>query len=126
MADRIELTGIEVYAKHGVLDHEQEKAQVFRVDVTAYLDLSKPGDSDSLTDTLDYGLVANEIREVVGGESHHLIERVATRVADTVLKHPDVTRTVVTIHKPDAPVDVAFDDISVTIDRSRGSGPPHG
>ncbi len=120
MKDRVDLTGIEVYAKHGVLDHEQEKAQVFRVDVSAYLDLVKPGESDSLSDTLDYGALANEIREVVGGESHHLIERVAARVAETVLRYPDVTRTVVTIHKPDAPVDVAFDDISVTIDRTRG------
>ena len=33
MTDRIDLTGIEVYAKHGVLQEEQEKAQVFRVDV---------------------------------------------------------------------------------------------
>lgn len=118
MTDRINLTGIEVYAKHGVLEFEQEKAQVFRVDVTAYRDLSLPGATDALTDTLDYGGLANEIREVVGGESHALIEKVAARVAETILTHQDVTRAVVTIHKPDAPVDVAVDDISVTIDRS--------
>ena len=119
MTDRIDLKGIEVYARHGVLDVEQEKAQMFRVDVTAFIDLTAPGASDDLTDTLDYGLLANEVREVVGGESHSLIERVATRVADVVLSHDEVNRTVVTIHKPDAPVDVAFDDISVTVDRSR-------
>lgn len=119
MIDRIDLTGIEVYAKHGVLESEQEKAQVFRVDVGAFLDLSEPGASDDLSDTLDYGRLANEVREVVGAESHSLIEKVAARVAETVLLHPEVTRTVVTIHKPGAPVDVAVDDISVTIDRSR-------
>jgi dihydroneopterin aldolase len=118
--DRIDLRGIEVYARHGVLDSEQEKAQVFRVDVTAYMDLSTPGDTDVLTDTLDYGALANEVREVVGGESHALIERVAARVAEVVLAHEGVTRSVVTIHKPDAPVDVAVDDISVTIDRASG------
>jgi dihydroneopterin aldolase len=119
VTDRIDLRGIEVYAKHGVFDFEQERAQMFRIDVTAFIDLSTPGASDDLADTLDYGSLANEVREVVGGESHALIERVAGRVAETILSHRRVERAVVTIHKPNAPVDVAVDDISVTIDRTR-------
>ena len=119
MNDRIEITGIEVYAKHGVLDHEQEKAQVFKVDVSAYTDLSRPGETDDLGDALDYSTLALEVREVVGSESHKLIETVAARVADAVLQHHQVTRTVVTIHKPNAPIDLAFEDVSVTIERTR-------
>ncbi len=119
MTDRIELKGIEVYARHGVLASEQETAQVFRVDVAAYLDLSRPAATDRLEDTLDYSALATEIREVVGGESHALIERVASRVAEVVLGHDLVRQVVVTIHKPDAPVEVALDDVAVTIERSR-------
>jgi dihydroneopterin aldolase len=119
VTDTIDLRGIEVYARHGVFEHEQERAQVFLVDVTAHVDLSKPGATDDLADTLDYGLLAGEVREVVGGESHKLIERVADRVAETVLAHQIVHRVVVTIHKPDAPVDVVLRDVSVTVDRSR-------
>ena len=119
MTDRIDLRGVEVYAKHGVLESEQERAQVFRIDVTIFLDLSRPGESDALTGTVDYGVMANEVREVVGGESHALIEKVASRVAETILAHPEVKRTRVTIHKPEAPIDAAVDDVSVTIDRSR-------
>jgi dihydroneopterin aldolase len=117
--DRIDLKGIEVYAKHGVLDREQHTAQVFRVDVTAFTDLSVPGETDDLFDALDYSTLALEIREVVGSESHRLIETVAARVAEAVLSHPQVTRTEVTIHKPNAPIDLAFDDVSVTIERTR-------
>lgn len=119
MTGEIRLTGIEVLAKHGVLESEQRRAQVFRVDVTAQLDLDKPGRSDRLEDTLDYGALAVEIREVVGSESHALIERVATRVAETVLSHDQVNRVVVTVHKPEAPVEVALDDVSVSITRER-------
>ncbi len=119
MNDRIDLTGIEVYAKHGVLESEQEKAQVFRIDVSAYMDLSGPGESDDLADALDYSTLALEIREVVGSESYRLIETVAANVADAVLAHPQVSRTVVTIHKPNAPIDLVFEDVSVTIARSR-------
>ncbi len=119
MTDRIDLTGIEVYAKHGVLESEQERAQVFRIDLTVFLDLTGAGKSDSLADTVDYGVMANEVREVVGGESHALIEKVAARIAETILAHPEVLRARVTIHKPEAPIDAAVDDVSVTIDRSR-------
>jgi dihydroneopterin aldolase len=119
VTDSIDLKGIEVYARHGVFEFEQERAQVFLVDVTAHLDLSRPGATDDLADTLDYGLLAAEIREVVGGESHKLIERVAHRVAEAVLAHDVVDRVVVTIHKPDAPVDVVLRDVSVTVDRTR-------
>lgn len=119
MTDEIRLTGIEVLAKHGVLESEQRRAQVFRVDVTAQLDLQKPGWSDKLEDTLDYGALAVEIREVVGSESHALIERVATRVAEAVLNHQQVNRVMVTVHKPEAPVEVALDDVSVCISRER-------
>ena len=119
MNDRIELTGIEVYAKHGVLEHEQDKAQVFRVDVSVHTDLSVPGDTDDLADALDYTELALEIPEVVGAESHKLIETVAARVADTMLEHSGVDKAVVTIHKPNAPIDLAFDDVAVTIERSR-------
>lgn len=119
MTDRIDLTGIEVLARHGVLEEEQERAQVFRVDVTAYLDLTVPGETDLVSDTLDYSVLALEVREVVGSESHSLIETVAARTAEVVLAHDKVERVVVTIHKPEAPIDVAFDDVSVTVDRSR-------
>lgn len=119
MTDQISLRGIEVLAKHGVLESEQQTAQMFKVDVVAHLDLARPGASDDIGDTLDYGALAVEIREVVGSESHALIERVATRVAETVLSHRDVDRVSVTVHKPEAPVEVALDDVSVTIDRNR-------
>lgn len=119
MSDRIELRGIEVYARHGVLDVEKEIAQVFRIDVSAHMDLRVPGESDDLDETLDYSLLATEVREVVGGETHALIERVAARVADTVLSHRMVEKVVVTVHKPGALLDAAVDDISVTIERGR-------
>ncbi len=119
MNDRIQLTGIEVLARHGVLEAEHDRAQIFRVDVTAYLDLTEPAQSDRISDTLDYSVLAVDVREVVGSESHGLIEKVASRVCDVVFRHPQVERCTVTIHKPEAPLDVAVEDVSVTLERSR-------
>jgi dihydroneopterin aldolase len=118
--DCIDLKGIEVYARHGVLSEEHEKAQVFRVDVTAYTDTALPASTDDLSDALDYSVLAMEVREVVGSESHKLLETVANRVADVVMGHPEVLRSIITIHKPDAPIDLVFEDVSVTVERTRG------
>jgi dihydroneopterin aldolase len=117
--DRIEVRGIEVLARHGVLPHESEESQPFLVDLTVYLDLSRAGTSDDLSDTVDYGRLAREAHDMVAGESHRLIEAVAERLAEKVLAEPGVERVVVTVHKPEAPISVPFRDVSVTIDRSR-------
>ncbi len=119
MNDRIDLKGIEVLARHGVLQAEQETAQVFRVDVTAYVDTTKAAQTDDLADALDYGELALEVREAVGADSYQLIETVASKVADAVMAHDQVTKSVVTIHKPEAPIDLVFDDVAVTIERNR-------
>jgi dihydroneopterin aldolase len=118
VSDRIELRGVEVYARHGVLAEEQERAQVFRVDLTVFADLSPAGRSDELDDTIDYRRLAEQVRETVGGESHNLIERVAHRVAETVLTDPKAVRVVITIHKPEAELGAVLEDVSVTIDRT--------
>jgi len=117
--DRIELRGIEVIARHGVLDEEKIEPQVFRVDLTVFLDLSVAGGSDDLADTVDYGRLAQQVHDLVAAESHQLIETVAERVARQVLATHGAERVLVTIHKPGAPIPLVFEDVSVTVDRSR-------
>ncbi|HYJ25164.1 MAG TPA: dihydroneopterin aldolase [Acidimicrobiia bacterium] len=119
MTDRIELKGIEVVARHGVLEHEKQEPQVFRIDLTLYLDLSNPGTSDNLADTVDYGKLAQVAHDLVQGESHDLIESVAQQIAAAVLDEPLVDRVRVTVHKPEAPIPLTFSDVAVTVDRSR-------
>lgn len=119
MTDRIELKGIEVVARHGVLEHEKQEPQVFRIDLTLYLDLSNAGTSDDLADTVDYGKLAQVAHDLVQGESHDLIESVAQQIATAVLDEPLVDRVRVTVHKPEAPIPLTFSDVAVTVDRSR-------
>ena len=119
MTDRIEIKGVEVLARHGVLEREMTDAQVFLVDLTVYLDLAPAGSSDDLVDTVDYGRLAEETHALVESESHQLIETVAERVAGRILEEPAVERVVVTVHKPQAPIPVKFGDVAVTVDRSR-------
>jgi dihydroneopterin aldolase len=119
VADSIAINGIEVFAFHGVLSSEKENGQLFLVDVELSMDLALAGASDSLADTVDYGLLAQRIHDVVASERWDLIERVATRVAETVLDDPRVEAVMATVHKPAAPVAIGFSDVSATVHRSR-------
>lgn len=119
MTDRIELKGIEVLARHGVLEQEKLEPQIFKIDLTVYLDLARAGASDDLSDTVDYGMLAAEAHDLVEGESHRLIETVAQRIADRIFDEGRVERVVVTVHKPEAPIAHRLEDVAVTIDRSR-------
>ena len=48
-----------------------------------------------------------------------LIERLAAHVGDALLARLPLERATVTVHKPDAPLGLAFDDVSVTVTRVR-------
>jgi dihydroneopterin aldolase len=117
--DEITLTGLRATAFHGVLDHERRDGQTFVIDVTVFLDLSDAARSDELSRTVDYGVLAQQIVESVERDPVDLIETVAQRVADVVLGHRAATLAKVTVHKPDAPIAVPFEDVSVTITRGR-------
>ena len=119
MTDRIDLTGIEVWARHGVLAEEKTRNQPFVVDVRLFLDLAPASASDDVEDTIDYGELVRKVHYKVSGESHDLIETVAEAVAGIVLEDFRVQRVVVTVHKPQAPIQEEFGDVSVTVDRSR-------
>lgn len=120
LTDRIELRGLEVHARHGVYAHEQADGQLFVIDLSLAADLSHAGDSDDLTDTVDYGAMAIAVHEAVAGERWDLIERVATRVAEVVLAlDTRIESVAVTVHKPQAPIPLEFADVAVTIERMR-------
>ncbi|OLT17489.1 dihydroneopterin aldolase [Pseudonocardia sp. CNS-139] len=119
MTDRIELRGLKVRGNHGVFDHERRDGQDFVVDVTVWMDLSPAARSDDLADTLDYGVLAQRVAGVVGGEPCNLIEAVAGRVADDVMGDARVQAVEVVLHKPQAPIPLEFADVAVVARRSR-------
>lgn len=117
--DRVALRGLKARGYHGVFPKEREEGQTFLVDLVLGLDTRPAAASDDLTRTAHYGVVAQEVVAVVEGEPVNLIETLAERIAQTCLKHEQIEEVEVTVHKPDAPITVPFDDVTVTITRSR-------
>lgn len=117
--DAIDLRGVTAFGYHGVLDFERRDGQEFVVDVSLGLDLGPAGSSDDLTLTVNYAEVADMVRATLTGQPVDLIESLAHRMVDWCLARPLVEWASVTVHKPQAPIEVAFHDVSVTIERSK-------
>ncbi len=117
--DRVVLRGLAGVGHHGVFDFERREGQTFRVDLVLALDTRAAARSDDLADTVDYGTLADRVVALVEGPPVNLIETLAERIAVLCLTQPGVENVQVTVHKPSAPVSVPFDDVSVTILRSR-------
>lgn len=119
MSDRVQLTGLTVRGHHGVFDYERRDGQEFTVDICVRFDQRPAATSDDLTDTLDYGELADRAARIVAGPPRNLIETVAGELAADVMTFGLVEAVEVTVHKPSAPIEHGFADVAVTARRTR-------
>lgn len=86
MSSLISVEGIECYAYHGCLDEEAIIGGNYSVDVYVWADVGKSFETDSLSDTVDYGMV-NEIvlKEMLIRSK--LIEHVGNRIVEKLSEH---------------------------------------
>jgi dihydroneopterin aldolase len=115
----IGLRGLTVVGRHGVFEHERRDGQPFVVDVDLGLDTAAAGASDDLADAVDYGELAGRLAAILEGEPVNLLETLAERLAAQCLRDTRVVWCEVTVHKPQAPIPLAFDDVTVTVRRER-------
>ena len=120
MTDELCVTGIECWGHHGVFEHERREGQVFVVDLCLGVDTAPAAASDDLQDTVDYGSLVAAVKAAVETDPVDLIETLAQRTAEVCLQQPRVEWCRVTVHKPDAPIDATFSDVTLTITRTRG------
>ena len=113
----IRVTGLRVRGFHGVLESERRNGQTFVVDVALTAGVSET--SDDLADTVNYATLSERLAAIVAGDPVDLIETLAARLADVCLEDPRVSRAEVTVHKPEVPLDVTVDEVSVTLVRER-------
>jgi dihydroneopterin aldolase len=119
MNDELVIRGIECFGHHGVFEHERRDGQTFVIDLALGIDSRPAAASDDLRDTVDYGSLVDQMKAAVEKDPVDLIETLAQRIADVCLWDARVEWARVTVHKPDAPIDVSFSDVALTITRKR-------
>ncbi len=118
--DSIFIRNMQFYGYHGVYPEETVLGQRFLVSIMMYADLKGASVQDDLSLTVNYAEVYNIVKTIVEGTPFKLLESVAERVVGAVLTDfPILSRVVVRIEKPGAPIAGVFSDVGVEIDRSR-------
>jgi 7,8-dihydroneopterin aldolase/epimerase/oxygenase len=116
--DKVVLSGLEFYGRHGVHDEETKLGARFVIDVELFLSLK--GIADRLKETVDYSEVFETIKREVTVSRFYLIEALANHLAQQILTtQPKVEQLVVRVHKPHAPIEGVFRDVYVEVLRAR-------
>ncbi len=104
------------FARHGVMDEEERLGQRFYVDAVLTVDAADAVAADSIERTVDYGVAFTVIEEIITGARRFLIEALAMEVGKALVsRFPQVTRTEITVRKPNAPVPGVLDYVEVTV-----------
>lgn len=118
--DKILIRNLKIFAHHGVLEKEKANGQFFIFDIDAFVDISKPCESDNVEDTVNYALMVEHITETFTAQKDDLIERAAQRVAKELFASFErISELRILLKKPDAPIEADFDWVGVEIHRKR-------
>lgn len=116
--DKIIFDKMQFYAYHGVFEEETRLGQKFEVDLELFLDLSKPGESDCIEDTVNYALVYEVVKELVTGTKRKLLESLANSIAKELLKMFPLEEIAVRVRKLQPPIPGHLKSVSVELKRS--------
>jgi len=117
--DKITLHNMKFHGYHGCEEFEKQYGQVFEVDLDIMVDAKKAGQTDCLTDSVNYVAIFESAKQVLQQERYNLLERVAQRVAEQVLQEMGVHSVVVRIRKPAVPLKGVLDWVQIEIQRER-------
>jgi dihydroneopterin aldolase len=122
---KISIKGLRVFAHHGVFEFERTNGQDFFIDASVWLDGKAAAANDDLAKTVNYGELANALVANAKTNPVDLLETLATRLLELVMSFGGgaetgiVKKAKITVHKPQAPIDHEFSDVSVTVRAKR-------
>ncbi len=115
--DTIFIRGLEIECIIGFIDWERRVKQKVVLDLELPVDCARAARADDVADTLDYKQVVDQVSGLVAGSEFMLVETMAQRVAELILKNFGVEWIRVTVNKPGAIRGLR--DVGVSLERHR-------
>lgn len=100
MPDKIFIESLQLMAFIGVYEWERQAPQKLLLDIEMSLDLSVAAASDDLQDTVDYAQVATDMAKIANSNQPLLLENLAGKMCDHILKHYAVADVKLKVSKP--------------------------
>jgi dihydroneopterin aldolase len=121
----IRLHNMTFYGYHGISAAERQTGRRFEVDVELALDMNRAAASDRLQDTVNYTEVYRTVEELVAQNRFSLLETIAVRLADEILRKFKPREVTVRVRKKIPPIPGNLDHIEVEVKRPLGRGQPN-
>ena len=116
--DYIKITGLKIFAHHGVLPEEKKNGQDFYINARLFYSMKQPGKTDDLNDAINYAQVCAFMTETFTAQSFDLIEAAAEHLCHAVLQEFCALEKIeLELCKPHAPIGLPFTDVSVNMTR---------
>ena len=111
----VEITGLSLYTHHGVSEAEREVGQRLVVDLRLDVGETDATATDSIEDTIDYAEVCQLVALVAQQRSHRTLERLCATIASRLLADYDLEGVWVKATKPEPPIPLSVDEVSVEV-----------
>lgn len=120
--DRIILKDLGFYGYHGLMHEEMKLGQRFFIDLKCGVDLSAPGTTDQVSQTVSYADIYGAVKSAFENKRMHLIEAVAQNIIDGIFTtFPEVQWVKVRVRKPEAPIAMVRGEAAIELRRHRNS-----
>jgi dihydroneopterin aldolase len=113
--DIIFIHALRVETTIGVHAWERESRRILMIDLDLATDISPAAATDRLDHTLDYQAVAQRISELAAASDYQLVETLAERIAEQLLREFAIPWLRLTLRKPGVPSHAQ--EAGVTIER---------
>ena len=117
----IEITGLSLYTHHGNTTAEREVGQRLVIDLRLDIGHTDATVTDSLEDTVDYAEICQLVTLVAQQRSHNTLERLCGSIANRLLADYDLESVWVKASKPEPPIPLSVDEVSVEVWRETNS-----
>jgi 7,8-dihydroneopterin aldolase/epimerase/oxygenase len=116
----VEITGLSLYTHHGVEQAEREVGQRLVFDLSFEVGNPDATVTDRVEDTVDYADVCQQVALAAQERSYKTLERLCSAVADRMLDRYDAEQVTVRATKPEPPIALPVDEVSVEVWKERG------
>jgi dihydroneopterin aldolase len=116
----IEINGLSLYTHHGVSEAEREIGQRLLLDLRLDVGETDATVTDRVEDTVDYAEVCQLVALVAQQRSYRTLERLCSAIADRLLADFDLDGVWVKASKPEPPIPLPVEDVSVEVWREAG------
>ena len=100
--DKVYIKNLKVEAIIGIFEWEREVKQIISINIEMDFDNKKAARSDDIEDALDYKKVGKIVTAYVKNSKYKLVEKLAEKIAQIILKEFPVSSLIVSVTKPGA------------------------